>query len=167
MSSAAATWQSTCCAGTAALFGRERKTELKAQLVMGRLGVSSLFGGWNGIDVDVGVEVEVEVEGGGRVLGVVDVGGGDATSSGIPCGIALRLLSAASSAGCRYPSNQRLKHESYRCLRGVHSSERDLQVSTTTRGVKVMARQTAVVLHVHSWYSLHGCEMGENGKREK
>jgi len=33
-----------------------------------------------------------------------------------------------SRAGCRYPSNQRLKQESYRCFKGVHSGSSDLRV---------------------------------------
>ena len=31
------------------------------------------------------------------------------------------------TTGWRYPSNQALKHESYLCLRGVHSGERELR----------------------------------------
>jgi hypothetical protein len=116
MSSAAAMVQSTCGVG----WGRVRKTEAKAQEVVRRGGVGAAW--WKGTGAGAGEEEDDEAEEAEEVEDEDDdeeegaaaraAAAAAGVASGIPCGIALRLAPAASSAGCRYPSNQRLKHES-------------------------------------------------------
>lgn len=113
--------------GASPMIGRVRLGKAFAQLVM-----SGLRSGNSGSDSGV------------TASGIEDVmGDGVDEDEGVDedCKRELRIsVERESRAGCKYPSNQRLKQESYRCFRGVHSGSSDLQVSGLITLLRVPAR---------------------------
>jgi len=113
--------------GASPMIGRVRLGKAFAQLVM-----SGLRSGNSGSDSGVTASGMVDIVGDG----VVEDDGVDED-----CRRELRIsVERESRAGCKYPSNQRLKQESYRCFRGVHSGSSDLHVSTLINLLHIPAR---------------------------
>ena len=105
--------------GASPIIGRVRFGKAFAQLVM-----SGLRSGNSGSDSGVTASGSEDM-----------VGDGVDEDEGVEddCRRELRIsVERESRAGCKYPSNQRLKQESYRCFSGVHSGSRDLRISTFT-----------------------------------
>lgn len=102
--------------GASPMIGRVRFGKAFAQLV-----TSGLRSGNSGSDSGV------------TASGMEDEAGDDVDEdegADDDCRRELRIsVERESRAGCRYPSNQRLKQESYRCFRGVHSGSSDLGIS--------------------------------------
>jgi hypothetical protein len=103
--------------GASPMIGRIRLGKAFVQLVM-----SGLRSGNSGADSGV------------TASGMEDtVGDGVEEDEGADCRRELRIsVERESRAGCKYPSNQRLKQESYWCFKGVHSGSSDLPVSRLT-----------------------------------
>ena len=99
--------------GASPMIGRVRLGKAFAQLVM-----SGLRSGNSGSVSGVTASGSEGVGGDGADE---DEGADD------DCRRELRIsVERESRAGCKYPSNQRLKQESYRCFSGVHSGSSDL-----------------------------------------